>query len=199
MSTTPASSPAQQLNNLEQEAIDVAEDTHEGSVLAFIEIPRGSRNKYEYDEEHGVFKLDRVLYSSVHYPTDYGFIPDTLAEDGDHLDILVLVQEPTFPGCVIEAKVLGGLDMADEKGPDFKVLAVPVDDPRYHHVQSLEQIGDHWLREIETFFDTYKLLEPKQTEVLGWHDEAKAREMIARCRARYREHLATKSQAPQKG
>jgi inorganic pyrophosphatase len=193
MSTTPTSSPDEQSNALHQEAIEVAEDSHEGSVLAFIEIPRGSRNKYEYDEERGVFKLDRVLYSSVHYPTDYGFIPDTLAEDGDHLDILVLVQEPTFPGCMIEAKVLGGLDMADEKGPDFKVLAVPVDDPRYHHVQSLEQIGDHWLREIETFFDTYKLLEPKQTEVLGWHDEAKARQMIARCRARYREQQAKPS------
>jgi len=186
MATTPATSHSDQAAHVREEAIEVAEDSYEGNVLAFIEIPRGSRNKYEYDEEHGTFKLDRVLYSSVHYPTDYGFIPDTLAEDGDHLDILVLVQEPTFPGCLIEARPLGGLDMADEKGPDFKVLAVPVDDPRYHHVTSLEQLGDHWLREIETFFDTYKLLEPKQTEVLGWHDEARAREMIARCRARYR-------------
>lgn len=187
MSTHAVSPSNEQTESVHQEAVEVAEDSHRGSVLAFIEIPRGSRNKYEYDEEHGTFKLDRVLYSSVHYPTDYGFIPDTLAEDGDHLDILVLVQEPTFPGCLIEAKPLGGLDMADEKGPDFKVLAVPVDDPRYHHVQTIEQIGDHWLREIETFFDTYKILEPKQTEVLGWHDEAKAREMIAQCRARYRD------------
>lgn len=192
MAIHPTSSPSEQTEHVVSEAMDVAEDSHEGSVLAFIEIPRGSRNKYEYNEEHGIFKLDRVLYSSVHYPTDYGFIPDTLAEDGDHLDILVLVQEPTFPGCLIEAKPLGGLDMADEQGPDFKVLAVPVDDPRYHHVQSLEQIGEHWLREIETFFDTYKLLEPKQTEVLGWHDEAKAREMIARCRARYRTQQSSK-------
>jgi len=186
-----APSASDQTESVHQEAVEVAEDSNSGSVLAFIEIPRGSRNKYEYDEEHGTFRLDRVLYSSVHYPTDYGFIPDTLAEDGDHLDILVLVQEPTFPGCLIEAKPLGGLDMADEKGPDFKVLAVPIDDPRYHHVQTLEQIGDHWLREIETFFATYKLLEPKQTEVLGWHDEAKAREMIARCRARYRDARKT--------
>jgi inorganic pyrophosphatase len=153
-----------QSDYVHKEAVEVAVESHEGNVLAFIEIPRGSRNKYEYDEEHGVFRLDRVLYSSVHYPTDYGFIPDTLAEDGDHLDILVLVQEPTFPGCLIETRPLGGLDMADEKGPDFKVLAVPVDDPRYSHVQSLE---------------------PKQTEVLGWHDEAMAREMIATCRRRY--------------
>ncbi|MEA2594393.1 MAG: inorganic pyrophosphatase [Thermomicrobiales bacterium] len=157
------------------------------TVLAFIEIPRGSRNKYEYDEETKTFRLDRVLYSSVHYPTDYGFIPDTLAEDGDHLDILVLVQEPTFPGCVIEARTLGGLDMRDEKGPDFKVLAVPVGDPRYAHVATLSDVGEHWLREIETFFATYKLLEPKQTEVLGWHEADEARRAIARCRERYRE------------
>jgi inorganic pyrophosphatase len=159
----------------------------DATVLAFIEIPRGSRNKYEYDEATRTFRLDRVLYSSVHYPTDYGFIPDTLAEDGDHLDILVLVQEPTFPGCVIEARPLGGLDMSDEKGSDFKVLAVPVGDPRYAHVASLADVGEHWLREIETFFATYKLLEPKQTEVLGWHEAEEARQVIVRCRERYRQ------------
>lgn len=157
-------------------------------VMAFIEIPRGSRNKYEYDEKSGRFMLDRVLYSSVHYPTDYGYILDTLAGDGDPLDVLVLVQEPTFPGCMIEARVLGGLDMEDEKGSDFKVLAVPVGDPRFAHLHSLGDIGDHWLREIETFFDTYKLLEPKQTEVLGWHDVEETREMIRLCRQRYQEH-----------
>ncbi|MCC6790560.1 MAG: inorganic diphosphatase [Thermomicrobiales bacterium] len=155
------------------------------TVLAFIEIPQGSRNKYEYDEATRTFVLDRVLFSSVHYPTDYGFIPDTLAEDGDHLDILVVVHEPTFPGCLIPARVLGGLDMADEKGSDFKVLAVPVGDPRFSHVQSLTDLGDHWQREIETFFATYKLLEPKQTEVLGWHDADEAFEVIAACRRRY--------------
>lgn len=156
------------------------------TILAFIEIPRGSRNKYEYDERSGRFFLDRVLYSSVHYPTDYGFVLDTLAEDGDPLDVLVLVQEPTFPGCLIEARPLGGLDMHDEKGSDFKVLAVPVGDPRYDHVQTLAAIGDHWLREIETFFATYKILEPKQTEVLGWHDLTETRDIIAVCRERYR-------------
>lgn len=159
-------------------------------VWAFIEIPQGSRNKYEYDEKLGSFKLDRVLFSSVHYPTDYGFIPDTLAEDGDHLDILVVVHEPTFPGCMISARVLGGLDMADEKGPDFKVLAVPVGDPRFSHVRTLSELGDHWMREIETFFATYKLLEPKQTEVLGWHDAAEAHEVIEVCRRRYLETAA---------
>ena len=157
----------------------------QSTVLAFIEIPRGSRNKYEFDEATGRLRLDRVLYSSVHYPTDYGFIPDTLAEDGDHLDILVLMQEPTFPGCYIDARPIGGLDMSDEKGSDFKVLAVPVGDPRYQHVSDLSHLGDHWLREIETFFATYKLLEPKQTEVLGWHDASFAWDVIEACRARY--------------
>ena len=152
------------------------------TILAFIEIPRGSRNKYEYDEATKAFRLDRVLYSSVHYPTDYGFIPDTLAPDGDHLDVLVLVQEPTFPGCLIEARPLGGLDMKDEKGSDFKVLAVPVGDPRFAHVDSLDDLGEHWLREIETFFATYKLLEPKQTEVLGWHSVEETCRVIAECR-----------------
>ncbi len=156
------------------------------TVMAFIEIPRGSRNKYEYDERTGRFVLDRVLYSSVHYPTDYGFIIETLAEDGDPLDVLVLVQEPTFPGCLIEARVLGGLDMHDEKGSDFKVLAVPVGDPRYEHVHTLDDLAQHWLREIETFFDTYKLLEPKQTEILGWHDLTETRQTIGTCRQRYR-------------
>lgn len=157
------------------------------TVLAFIEIPQGSRNKYEYDETTRSFVLDRVLFSSVHYPTDYGFIPDTLAEDGDHLDILVIVHEPTFPGCHIPARVLGGLDMSDEKGSDFKVLAVPVGDPRFSHVTSLTDLGDHWQREIETFFATYKLLEPKDTEVLGWHSAEEAYEVIAACRRRFAE------------
>jgi len=156
------------------------------TVMAFVEIPRGSRNKYEFDDRTGRFMLDRVLYSSVHYPADYGFVVETLAEDGDPLDILVLVQEPTFPGCLIPARPLGGLDMHDEKGSDFKVLSVPVGDPRFSHVQSLAELGDHWLREIETFFATYKLLEPKQTEVLGWHDLQETQQIITRCRERYR-------------
>jgi inorganic pyrophosphatase len=168
------------------------ESSRRETVEAFIEIPRGSRNKYEYDEVTGMFRLDRVLYTSVHDPTDYGFIPDTLAEDGDHLDILVLTQEPTFPGCVIRARPVGGLDMADEKGPDFKILAIPVDDPRYSHVTSLDQIGEHWLKEIETFFATYKLLEPKHTEVLGWHGVDEAWLQIDNCRERY---AATRQQA----
>ena len=155
-------------------------------VLAFIEIPRGSRNKYEFDKASRTFRLDRVLYSSVHYPADYGFIPDTLGKDGDPLDILVLVQEPTFPGCLVPARPVGGLDMSDEKGSDFKVVAVPVGDPRYAHVHSLADAGEHWPREIETFFATYKLLEGKTTDVQGWHGAEEACRVIAECRERYR-------------
>jgi inorganic pyrophosphatase len=167
-------------------AQEIAAQSGNEKVLAFVEIPSGSRNKYEYNEERGQFMLDRVLYSSVHYPTDYGFIPDTLADDGDHLDILVLVHEPTFPGCLIETRVLGGLDMADEKGNDFKVLAVPVGDPRFNEYQKLEDVHEYRLKEIETFFATYKLLEEKETEVLGWHGLAEARNVIQQCREMYR-------------
>jgi inorganic pyrophosphatase len=164
---------------------DPGPDTKAPTVEAFIEIPRGSRNKYEYDPSLPGFRLDRVLYSSIHYPTDYGFIPGTLGEDGDPLDILVLVEEPTFPGCHVEARPIGGLDMSDEKGSDFKVLAVPTGEPRFAQVQSLTAINEHWLREIETFFATYKLLEPKQTEVLGWHEADYTWRQITACRERF--------------
>jgi inorganic pyrophosphatase len=156
------------------------------TVDAVIEIPMGSRNKYEIDEKTGRVRLDRVLFHSVHYPTDYGFIPETLAPDGDHLDILVVTHEPTFPGCVVETRPIGGLDMTDEKGSDFKVLAVPTGDPRFDDTHSLDHVGQHWLREIETFFATYKILEKKQTEVLGWHNADEAWEMIERSREAYR-------------
>lgn len=155
------------------------------TVTAIIEIPMGSRNKYEMDPVTGRIHLDRVLYSSVHYPTDYGFIPETLSLDGDHLDILVLVHAPTFPGCLVEVRPVGGLDMEDEKGGDFKVLAVPVGDPRFSGIQALEQLEPHWLLEIETFFATYKLLEPGQTEVRGWHTPEEAWAHIDAARRRY--------------
>jgi inorganic pyrophosphatase len=112
-------------------------------VEVMIEIPRGSRNKYEIDKRTGVIRLDRVLYSSVHYPADYGFIPYTLAEDGDPLDILVLVEEPIFPGCHVVARPIGVLRMRDEKGPDDKIIAVPAADPRFAHVTELEHISEH--------------------------------------------------------
>lgn len=137
------------------------------TVEAVIEIPAGGRNKYEYDPIRCCFRLDRVLYSSVHYPTDYGFIPDTLAEDGDHLDILVIVEEPTFPGCHVPARPIGVLDMLDVNGEDEKILAVPVGDPRFAQVMDIGDLSPHWLREIENFFATYKTLEDKATEMRG--------------------------------
>jgi inorganic pyrophosphatase len=159
----------------------------EDKVVAFIEIPKGSRNKYEYDDESKVFRLDRVLYSSVHYPTDYGFIPETLALDGDHLDILVIVQEPTFPGCTVLSRPVGALDMVDEKGHDQKILAVPLGDPRYSQVYDIDDLNPHWLREIENFFDTYKILQGLQTSIKGWNHHDAALDLVSECRRRYAE------------
>ena len=133
-----------------------------------VEIPSGSRNKYEYDHIRHRFVLDRVLYSSVHYPCDYGFIEGSMADDGDPLDVLVLIAEPTFPGCVVRARPIGVLDMADEKGHDHKILAVAHDDPRWEAMFALEDLSPHRLREIENFFKTYKTLENRPTEVRGW-------------------------------
>jgi len=139
-------------------------------VDAFVEIPKGSQNKYEFDVKKGQFVLDRVLYGSIHYPGEYGFIPGTLAEDGDPLDILVLSNVPTFPGCIVEARVLGALEMADDKGRDVKILAALNKDPRYDELQSLSNVPNHILKEIEHFFRIYKQLEGKETAVDGWRD-----------------------------
>jgi len=178
---------SERTEDIHAEAQEIATESSDKTVLAFIETPKGSRNKYEFDHEHGSLKLDRVLFSSVHYPADYGFIPDTLWDDGDPLDILVLVNEPTFPGCLIDARPVGGLDMSDEKGGDFKVLAVPTHDPRYDNVHTLSDLPGHLLKEISNFFETYKILEEKQTDILGWHDADDARARIARSREMYRD------------
>lgn len=150
-----------------------------------IEIPKGSRNKYEYDKERRMIRLDRTLFSSMHYPSDYGFIPDTLAEDDDPLDALVLVWEPTFPGCLIDVRAVGMLRMKDEKGTDEKVLCVPVNDPLWNHVHTLDQAPPHLLREIENFFDVYKELEGKKTKTKGWEDLPATEQTIKECRERY--------------
>jgi len=149
-----------------------------GPVEVTVEIPSGSRNKYEYDHVRKRFVLDRVLYSSVHYPCDYGFIEGSLADDGDPLDVLVVIAEPTFPGCVVRARPVGVLDMADEKGHDYKVLAVAHDDPRWEGTDTLEDLSPHRLLEIETFFKTYKTLENRPTEVSGWLDADEAWRII---------------------
>ncbi|MBI4497480.1 MAG: inorganic diphosphatase [Chloroflexi bacterium] len=160
------------------------------TVEVFIEIPRGSRNKYEYDKKRGVFRLDRVLYSSVHFPTDYGFIPDTLAEDGDPLDALVFVEEPTFPGCLVEVRPVGMLDMEDERGPDEKILAVPVGDPRFAAIHNLSDLAPHWRQEIAAFFAMYKRLESKHVDLRGWRGVDVAWEAITAARARARRQQA---------
>ncbi len=154
----------------------------ENTVEVVVEIPRGSRNKYEYDPATGRFRLDRVLFASVHYPTEYGFIPDTRAPDGDPLDALVMTYEPTFPGCVIPARPVGVLDMQDENGLDQKILAVPTGDPRLDNIQDLDDLEPHWLVEIENFFATYKTLEGTTTQINGWLRADAAREIIVSCR-----------------
>jgi inorganic pyrophosphatase len=137
-------------------------------VNAFVEIPKGRRSKFEVDKKTGYIRLDRYLYSSSHYPGDYGFIPQTLAEDGDALDILVMVNEATFSGCLIEARVIGLFRMKDRGVNDYKVLGVPNSDPLFAEYRNLRDIPSHFLREVEHFFGTYKQLEGVKIETLGW-------------------------------
>jgi inorganic pyrophosphatase len=164
-------------------------------VEIVVEIPRGSRNKYEYDEEARVFRLDRVLASAVHYNFDYGFIEGTRADDGDHTDALLIIDEPTFTGCHVWARPIGGLEMRDEKGFDFKVLCVALGDPHQGHIERLEQVRPHRLVEIEHFFETYKLLENKETDVVGWRDHLRAREVLASDRRAFERERAARAPA----
>jgi inorganic pyrophosphatase len=157
-------------------------------IFVFVEIPEGCQNKYEFDEKLRVFKLDRTLHSPLHYPADYGHIPSTLCEDGDPLDVLVLVTEPTFPGCVIEARPIGAIEMEDEKGLDDKILAVPVHDPRFDHVKDIKDISQHTLKEITHFFEMYKALEPnKWVKIKGWLGAKEAKEKIKKAIQLYKE------------
>jgi len=155
------------------------------SFDVLIEIPKGSRNKYEYDFELKKIRYDRMLFSSMMYPADYGFIPETLALDGDPLDVLVLVTEPTFPGCVMEVKPIGVFHMADEKGPDEKIICVPVSDPIWNRLTDLSDMNPHLLKEIEHFFQVYKDLEQKKVDVGGWGDVVEAKEIIEQCVDRF--------------
>ena len=151
----------------------------------FVEIPRGSRNKYEFDEQALVIRLNRVLSSAVYYNFDYGFVEGTRADDGDHTDAVLLIGEGTFPGCRVWARPVGGLEMRDENGFDFKVLCVAVADPQYAHYNELDDVSPHRLREIENFFQTYKLLENKEVEIAGWSELARAREILLHDRQVY--------------
>ncbi len=163
-------------------------------INVMIEIPKGCRNKYEFDLKKKRIKFDRMLFSAVHYPSDYGFILETIALDGDPLDSLVLVWEPTFPGCIIEAKPVGLFKMWDEKGPDEKILSVPLHDPLWAYINSLSDVPPHLLKEIEHFFIIYKELEDKKTGVEGWEDQESAIRIIKEAKKRYKEFKKRKKQ-----
>jgi len=156
-------------------------------VYAVIESPKGTENKYEYDVVKKAIVLDRVLYSAVHFPGDYGFIPRTVDEDGDPLDILVLVTNPTFPGCILSTRPVGLLRMLDGDKQDDKILAVPTTDPRFNDYHNIDDIPDHGLKEIAYLFETYKGLEGKQVKILGWSNAEEAKAMITRCQKSFRE------------
>ncbi len=155
-------------------------------VHAIVEIPKGRRSKFEVDKRTGLMKLDRYLYSSSHYPGDYGFIPQTLAEDGDALDVLVMVNEPTFSGCLIEARVVGLFRMTDRGAHDYKLLAVPHTDPLFGEMKILDDVPTHFLKEVEHFFSTYKQLEGVTIETQGWSSRDDAIEEVKASCQRFR-------------
>jgi inorganic pyrophosphatase len=157
-----------------------------GIINVLIEIPGGSKNKYEFDKDMNAFALDRVLFASVKYPYDYGFVPNTLADDGDPLDGMVMMDEPTFPGCIIAARPIGMLLMIDGGDRDEKILCVPAEDPRYKEVNSLKDIAPHRLEEIAEFFRTYKNLEKKVTEIKGWEDVDAVTPLVEECIKAYK-------------
>ena len=157
------------------------------SLICVVEIPKGSRNKYEMDHSSGEIRLDRFLFSSVVYPGDYGFFPDTWGQDDDPLDALVCVSEPTFPGCRIEVKPVGLFRMKDEKGVDDKVLTVPCTDPAWNSIDALDEVPEGLRNEIAHFFSIYKDLEAKEVEVDGWYEKQEALQEIENARERFQE------------
>jgi len=167
-----------------------------GLVNLVVEIPAGSSNKYEYNAEAGLMALDRVLHSSVRYPFDYGFVPNTLAEDGAPLDAMVIMREPTFAGCLIAARPIGILDMVDCGAHDGKLLCVPAADPRQREVHSIRQIAANQLEEVAEFFRTYKNLEGRVVEILGWLDAPAVPELLERCIAAAARHGETNQRRP---
>jgi len=161
-----------------------------------VEIPKGSRNKYEWDEELQAIKLDRFLFASVVYPTDYGFIPETLGEDGDPLDAMVVVTEPTFPGCVIPVKIIALFRMRDDKGVDDKVVCVPEHDPNWRHVERLEDLSETLRDEISHFFSIYKQPEGIAVKVDGWFPRDQALDIIDAAKARFRDGKKPADETP---
>ena len=157
-------------------------------VDALIEIPLGSKNKYELDEVTGRIKLDRVLYASMIYPAEYGIVENTLAPDGDPLDILVVCSDPTFPGCIVPARVLGYLEMLDNGKLDYKLISVVDCDPRYDDIHELSDLPSFILKEIANFFANYKVLQNVPVEVGDYHTKDEAVRIIAECREKYKQH-----------
>ncbi|MBS1262929.1 MAG: Inorganic pyrophosphatase [Methanonatronarchaeales archaeon] len=157
-------------------------------INAVVECTRGSRNKYEYDKDIEAVELDRVLHSAVHYPADYGLIPRTWYDDDDPFDVIVLVEDPTFPGCVVPSRVVGMMEMVDDGEKDDKVLAVPAGDPRFDHVVDVNDVPPQVKKEITHFFETYKALEEgKSTETLGWRGRREAEGAVEHAMSLYRE------------
>ncbi|MBW2983063.1 inorganic diphosphatase [Candidatus Woesearchaeota archaeon] len=156
-------------------------------VQAFIEVPKGSRLKYELDKDSGFIKLDRVLYSAVHYPGDYGFIPQTLSEDGDPTDIVIIANFPVHPSTIVRARPIGILEMVDADERDEKIIAVHASDPRFDRYQDLEDMGEHQVLEIKHFFETYKQLQGKDVEIKGIHGKEAAHEAIRKAIESYQE------------
>ena len=161
-------------------------------VDVIVEVPKGSRNRYEYDQRLGRIRLDRMLFTATGYPGDYGFVPETLAEDGDPIDALLLLKEPTFPGCLVRARVIAVFWMHDRQGPDAKLLCVPATDPRQLHLQELEDVPMHQIAEIWHFFEIYEALAPdKSAETRGWEGRGKAIEALEDARRRFADQLST--------
>jgi len=158
-------------------------------IYSVIEIPKGSRNKYEYNKDMEAFSLIGVLNSHFIYPIDSGMIPQTLSDDGDPLDVLVLIDQPTFPGCIIETRPIGIMRMIDCGECDDKILGVPVNDPRYNHIKNIDNITDSVLYEIESFFNEYKMSEGKKTEVLKWESAENAYKAIKNSMDVYRKEV----------
>jgi inorganic pyrophosphatase len=166
--------------------VNSAPDDH--TYVCVVEIPKGNRNKYEYDPELGGIKFDRLLMSAATYPTDYGYMRKTLAEDGDPLDVLVCLTEPTFPGCLIPVKPIGMFTMRDEKGPDDKIVCVPLHDTYWNGYEQVEDLPELLRQEIEQFFSIYKVLEKKKVEVGDWRSRADAEAEIEASEERFRRH-----------
>ena len=160
-------------------------DKYPNVLNAIIEIPKGGHNKYEYDEKLNLIKLDRVLHSPLFYPADYGFIPETRAEDGDHVDVLVVTDSPVFSGCLLEVRPIGVLKMSDEHGVDDKLLAVPLHNPHFKKVETLDDLDEHILKEIVHFFEQYKKLEEKEVKVTGWGTKEEALALIHSTNIKY--------------